>query len=692
MKRFFALSLFFLFLACSSDNGTAPKDPGGGGGGGGTVTNEDTLNVIAMQGIVTQLEQWQGLDPDTIATRALNYINTLPSIASAGIADGTTTVWANFKNGFSFLIPNNREASTQADTLVDARSSSSLRSSSLSPPPARHITIPAGRRMMRVLDVPTVGRELPAVPRFRAVNAIGTCHINPLPGIRALLTAGHYTNANPGPPTVANLKNVHGDGIFYINSHGGPGFDANSVAYYAIWTLDAIDLATLPAYKTMVDSHELVGMLEYSDSPGGCAKVMHYGITSKFVRNHMSFAKNSLVVVDACSSASGPAQSMRDAFAAVGASVYVGWTRTVTAGFAYAAMKYMFDRILGLNVISPEDPEQRAFNIYDVKDDMANKGLTVEPGNGTELTVFPLGEDFGLLTPSIQFLSLEENGLRTLLIIAGIFGTDPGDGNRAVTINDQMADNIQWGPTEIACEIPTTGANSAGTVVVSIGTGQNERKSNPVNLTEWKGELVYDRDDPGSQQATMTMSVRFRADIHDFRDKPGEQPFKTTVLFTASDDSKIDITSGGVFTETIANCTDTYTLGNNGSAKSPFIPGTNASWIYFGSVDTQTHKLRLIMQVLAVWQAGTWKQEGDCENFSKPLYAQLAIEDCLFDDLNVTTAFGMPMTDEFEISAGQRGPCDVDPMVSMHTDEKGHAKIHWTGITPFSLPDPNTAR
>jgi hypothetical protein len=75
MKRLFALSLFFLFLACSGDNGTAPKDPGGGGGGGGgggTVTSEDTLRVNALNEIAQHLDGWWADGPDSVAARQLH--------------------------------------------------------------------------------------------------------------------------------------------------------------------------------------------------------------------------------------------------------------------------------------------------------------------------------------------------------------------------------------------------------------------------------------------------------------------------------------------------------------------------------------------------------------------------------------------------------------------------------------------
>jgi hypothetical protein len=700
MKRPLFFLLLLLIAACSSDNGTAPKDDdNNGGGGGGTVTHEDTLLVQTLNTFVSQFEQWAGLEPDSIAARSVRYLDALPNVANVGITEGTTTVWANFNNGFSLIIPNNREPSTQADTLVDAQSLAP-RSSARSRTAAKHVTIPAGRRMMSALRVPDKGRELPTVPRFRAVNAIGTCHINPLPGIRALLTAGHYANANPGAPTVANLKNVNGDGIFYINSHGGAGFDKQQNAYYAIWTLDPINIATLGNYKAMVNRRELVGMLEYSnDAQGNCACVMHYGFTSTFVTAYMSFAKNSLVIVDACHSASGPAGALQQAFKSKGASVYVGWSKSVGAGHAYAAMKYLLDRILGLNLISPEDPEQRAFNIYDVRDDMAaHTSLLIDPQNGSTLTVVQLVDDFGLLTPSIQFLSPDDNGVQSRLIIAGIFGTDPGEGNRSVTINDTPLDNVSWYPTEIQCDIPESGSNASGTVVVTVGTGATARKSNPVNLTEWIGELTYDRDDPNDMAAQMKVRVRILADIHSFRDFPGEPPFETTVLFGPARDTRVSMTTSGAYEEVLGNCTDRWTFGQGGEIGTPFGGGgIDGSWTYLGSVDTKAHKLQLNIAVLGVFKAGTYVRtqtpgEDPCDTFNLPLYATLAFDDCLYDFTNQTKAFLIDMDDAFIVPADERGPCDVQPLIGDLDGQKGQARIKWDEMTPFFLPDPDAAR
>ncbi len=688
MKRIFAVVCLFLVAACSSDNGTAPVDDNGGGGGG-TVTRADSLWVQDMEVFGTQLAQWDGDDPDSIAARSVAYLEDLPTVVDAGIVPGTTTVWANFANGFDLIIPNNRDVSSQADTLADDAAATPIQSTA----PARRVTIPAGRAALKVLSPPTSALELPEKATFRAINAIGTCFVNPFPVIPSLLTAGNYVNANGGRGTVNDFKNVSGDGVFYVNSHGGPGFDANQQAFYAVWTVDPIDIATLGNYRAMVANHELVGMLETSrDALGQCNKVMHYGFTSKFVRRYMSFPKNSLVIIDACSSTSGPAASLRQAFQDKGASVYVGWSRTVDANFAYKAMKYLLDRLMGLNKISPESPEQRAFNIDDVLEDMAtNRNLVTDPFQNAVLTVNKLKDDFGLLAPSILFLSIESFGADDELYIAGMFGTDPGAGKRAVKINGASLPIDVWEPTLIQCPLSD---DLAGTVVVEVGEGANARVSNPVNLTKWEAELIYEHDDPGDMRAEVRFKVNFRADIHSFREKPHETPFETTVLFNPMHDASISITTGGSYAESSGPCTDTYTFLHGLEMGSPFVTQPEGGWTYFGSVDTQGKMLRLTVNMVALFDAGTWEHTGppECAPFTETLYTTISLEDCLFDDLVGVTAFRMQMDTGFAVAEDNRGPCTVAPLMAPLAEYSAQASIHWGEMTPFFPPDPDAAR
>jgi hypothetical protein len=692
MKRLFALLVVIVFAACSGDNGTEPtnNNNGGGGGGGGSVTHDDSVRVVTVRALTDRLNQWHGSSADTIAARASRYLKSLPNIGAAGISE-ETTVWATFKDGVALIIPNNRETSSPADTLLDERMASAPKSVAA----PRHVAIPAGRRMMRALRIPQSGHELPVSNKFRALNPIGTCHDDPLPVIKSLLRKGHYVDVHPGAATVEELEAVRGEGVFYINTHGGLGADADGHTLYGLWTATPYNSVTAPVYASQLKSSELVIMVAYSDSLGNCQDVAHIGFTSRFVTKYMKFGKQSLVIVDACSGASENASWMRDAFAHAGASVYVGWSRTVGGGFAYRSMKYLLDRLLGINVISPEDPKQRAFNIDQVLNDMrVHHNLVEDPTYHGVLSVFHLKDDFGLLAPTIQFLSLDDNGEQPKLIIAGLFGTDPGEGKRSVTINGTELANVDWYPTEINCDIDESGANASGTVVVKVGSGGDARESNHVNITAWEGEMTYEREDPGDQKAEMKIKVRFLADIHDFRDEPGEDPFKTTVLFTARRETNVKATTSGSYTRPEGDCTEKWTLGQGGELKTPF-EGADGSWSYFGSVDTQSHKLQLNMAILCVFKAGTWSMTGPldrCENFNRTFYAALALEDCLYDLKIQAPAFLMDMDDKFVVIGDQRGPCSVEPLVGKYDDLTAQATLKWTEMNPDLLPDPDAAR
>lgn len=703
MRRWFELAVLVAALAiaaCSGDSGTAPKDDGnggGGGGGGGAPTHLDSLRVQTVDALALQLDAWDGLDPDSIATRALAYLKSQPTIHKAGITSSTTTVWATFTDGVRLVIPNNREPSSQADTLVDAASAPAPALRAAAP----HRTIPAGRKMMSALTVPTSKLELPAVQQFRAFNAIGTCHVNPLPVIRSLLKDGNYVEASHGPGQINDFK-ISGDGVFYLNTHGGAGYDDQLTLYYALWTLTPFDIPSVATYGTMVHNGEVAVMVEKSnDALGNCRNVAHYGITGLFVSSHMHFAKNSVVFLDACGSAAAYAIDMRQGFANAGASVIVGWSRPVNDVFAYAAMKYLIDRLLGVNEISPESPRQRAFNIDQVRKDMEDNRHLVDdpyPIKGKYLhailTVFKPAGDFGLLSPSIQFLSIELPDESQELWIAGLFGTDPGPGNRAVKINGTSVHVIDWQKTLIKCDLDDTGANAAGTVVVEVGSGADPRRSNEVNLTLWKGTLVYERNDPGTLKVEIRLNVAFRADIHSFRDEPAEQPFETTVLFMGMKDSSVDVTTSGTYAQTQDLCTDTFNFSHTLHMLSPFEPSPDGGWTYFGSVDSQSHVVQLNMHEQTLFQVGTWVRSGDpdCGLYTVPLYGTLQIDNCLFDDLVGVTTFRLQMDPDYSVQADDRPPCTVPALLTYLTPLTGQASIHWAAMRGEHLPDPDAAR
>ena len=695
MKRLLATFAMVLFAACSGDNGTAPQNNDDDDNGGGGTTTEDTLRVQALNDIAQQLDGWWSEGPDTVAARAVAYLNTIPLFEEVG-RDGPTGVWARFEDGRLLIIPNNLQQGAPEDTLALFSGESRIASAPSLAPHTK--VIGAGRAARRSLRIPTSGLQLPKSKQFRVWDGINGCFLTPRNRIRTLLRNGGYVEAPASSPTVDGFLKVRGDGVFVLFSHGGAGKLEDNTYVYAVWTSTNVAFPVEASYDKMLDNQELAYMIMPGrDSVGGCSTVANYGITAGFVANHMSFAQNSLVYLNVCQSGTDAAGNLRTALGNAGASVVVGWDANLSVGFTFKTLPYLIDRLLGANDVEPkEDPKQRPFNIYDVRENMEAVGRVTDPVGGATLQVFKVSGDFGLLAPTIQFLSVDDNGVQPHLTIAGLFGTDPGEANRSVTINGTELDNIDWYPTEINCDIPESGSNASGTVVVKVGTGENARKSNEVNITEWRGELTYERDDPGDQTGQMKIKVRFLADIHSFRDKPGEDPFETIVLFGPRGDTSIDATTSGKYVRS-QGCTDTFTLGGDGHAKTPFDAGTDGSWIYFGSVDTKTHMLRLTMQMIVVFNAGTWvrtaSEDPPCDAFSLPIYVTMTIEDCLYDDTNGTTAFLMPMGDDFKVLDDERGPCSVDPLVTeLNDDEQAEAKIKWGEMIPSSLPDPNAAR
>ncbi len=694
-KKLLVLCACLWIAACSSDNGTAPTDDGNGGGGGGGNTVEDTLRMQTLDDVAQQIDGWWNDGPDSVAARAVAYLSSIPVFEAVGRA-GAKGVWARFDDGRLLIIPNNLEPGAPEDTLTLLDGEASIAPA----PPAvrRPRVVGAGRDALRALNVPARGVELPSSNQFRVWDGIDGCFLTPKNRIRTLLRDAGYVEAPASSPTVDGFKNVHGDGVFVLFSHGGSGELVNKAKTYAVWTSTNVALPTEAQYQSMWDNFELAYMMMRGrDAGGGCSTTTNYGVTPAFVASRMHFAKNSLVYLNVCESGTADAADLRQAFANAGASVCVGWDGPLTVGFTYRTLPYFIDRLLGANAVDPkEDPEQRAFNAYDVRDNMAAKGRTVDPVGGGQFNVFKLKDDFGLLAPSIQFLSLEEQGDKAVLIIAGVFGTDPGGGNRQVKINDQALDVIEWQPTLITCDIPETGSNASGTVVVEVGEGANPRRSNPVNLTEWLGTLVYERDDPGSLAVRMEINVHFRADIHSFRDLPGEHPYETTVLFSAMHESSVAVTTSGSYAHTEAPCTDTFTFSGGLDLQSPYDPIPEGSWTYFGSVDSQSHTLQLNLSVMTLYNVGSWVRSGatECGLATVPLYGVLKVEDCLFDDLTGVKAFRMQMSSDYDVSTDNRGPCGVDPLVTylLGLGLTAQASIHWDEMATFYPPDPETAR
>jgi hypothetical protein len=446
-------------------------------------------------------------------------------------------IWAEFTDGSEYMIINNRPKGTEVfpdfPGLIGGKSSQRTQGSSNA-----RVGLPESDN---VYLVNSLGNSFPSTRNARNV-------------IKGFFTdKGYEVQLLDG--TIENLKTIKDAGVFYFSTHGGFKKEGTDSIYRA-WTSDTVSVATEKMYKQDIKEKNLVYIRAYHNvGPNGQDQAeTHYGITHKFVEKYMKFADNAMIYVDACKSFLD--NDFQYAFIKQSnfTGTYLGWTEDVLDGDSYKNAAYYFDRVLAENspfsVVMPEHPDQRAFDIPSIFQDMVKKDLgksLVRQGTPEDVyayLTFRSGHNSSsLLRPGIAYLLMDE--LTGYLNIYGSFGEDVGVQDRQVTIDGIPVDEIvSWSPTMIFCKIKSTGKGSAGDVVVKV----RNHASHPRTLTEWRGHLKYKRPSEGSLTEEITFDVHLRGDANKYREMPGEKPVpipNDQILRVFAKDSKATYSLGG---------------------------------------------------------------------------------------------------------------------------------------------------
>lgn len=362
--------------------------------------------------------------------------------------------------------------------------------------------------------------SLPKNSKAYVLNGMGTYLPTSCEEIGAWLSASGYPLALPAGTevTLDILRNVKGAGVFYLATHAGEGY-----SMFSITTMSKVIDGT--ENDPIIEQEMRDGLLDYGFIPveqrwGGFADAKTakvYCFTYKFIERYMTFAENSLVYMDACSS---DEILLKDKAHKKGAGVYIGWTAPCANGNANRNARFIFDRLLGANKDdSKEDLAQRPFDYPAVLADLERRGWrdssTKEYGIARMVfTPRSVDEEFGLLNPSIKYMDVSEP--QATLTLTGTFGHDQGK----VTVDGTELTIRSWGANKIVCSLPLNGPGSAGLVRVEV----RGHKSNYRSLSEWRGIFEYDMTGPGTLHKHMTLRTRWRGDIGSYRDKPGESP------------------------------------------------------------------------------------------------------------------------------------------------------------------------
>lgn len=326
------------------------------------------------------------------------------------------------------------------------------------------------------------------------------------------------STADPLPEV---LRAVGDTGVFHLNTHGLITEDDDTGEHLAVFqsTMREESWKRLKErYPTEYATNEMTLMVDDSCKPR--PPVGYIGYTHKFVARYMRFPQNSLVFLDACSSYD---DAMVSAFRTAGASIYLGWTNTVSDDASAIAKCTLYDLMLGQNVIAATNlriPEpavpMRPFDFQPAWDAVVMRGLTMSSTDDgpVELTSSLSSSPVSILRPNV-------------FKVAGNLGTGEisffgsfGDRQGTVKVGAMNAPVMSWSAGQVVAQVPMDGE---GEMVLTVG----EHKSNAVPLTSWRGTISYVADTgaafglpAGSMTQTYECTIHLRADVHSYRGLP----------------------------------------------------------------------------------------------------------------------------------------------------------------------------
>ncbi len=521
--------VIILVAGCGGNNTYSPalgSSGGGGGGGGGNVSSRTAL----LNSIETKFASFDGANPDNENQQLLAFLRTKPDFVDSGLSP-SGGVWGRFADGTTLVIANNVS-----------------RTQTRAPFPSRSIR-----------STNTRAAGLPTTDKVILGTSVGSFWATAVSEMNQWFVDQNYSLQEPAS-TVDALKSFSNVGVLFLAAHGAAcPIRQGGQNVYIVWTetLRAADGSTDTKYAADLRDGSLtyfMGLTFPGDENHVSTKVeTHYGITSKFVTKYWTgkFNPNSLVFVDACSSAGTDAFEFETACVNAGASVYLGWSNTEVIRDGVVTAAYLFDRILGANQFDDsETPPQRAFSWSAVLAEMntrkrpytdTNYAQSRNPKTGliADLLPFTLGGGFVQLAPSIETVTVDEQ--KDELTVSGTFGEPKGD----VYINDNPLTIKSWSFSQIVCAIPRTGANTSGDVTVRAGTPR--QLSNTVQLTEWNGTVRCTQEGKGSLRLVMNFNLHFRADVHDRRVAPHQTPFRLGSNYLNALDSSGNFTTSGTY-------------------------------------------------------------------------------------------------------------------------------------------------
>ncbi len=535
--------------------------------------------------------------------------------------------------------------------------------------------------------------ELPQATRARLLHSFGPNFEGqgPVDQMRGYLKGKGWTvrAGAEGEAHVGTLKGTIGDGFLYLNTHGGRGeVDDPSEPDGKMYSIQSSTLVDSDYEKLFDADLTALRLVHFTARNGDQIRLLgfpvmadwdtRYAITYRFVDAYMSFAGESVVLINACYSSRNDA--FIQAFLRKGAGVYLGWSELLSSGTAYESAPYFVDRMVGANQHPiKESPPQRAFPYDLVLQDMAKRGLDTDKATGGKLqaTAKPGLPHPPIFAPSIRYVTVDE--YEETLKLTGEFGAD----KPKVTVGGVEIAPQSWSAGEIVATLPRAGAGSSGDVVVEV----RGVKSNARQLTEWAIPLKYtwtDANDISGHRFDGSGSIRFRADVAGHRLVPGEAPKYVARGGAATKDSSLALTASGSHTD--GECT--VTLSGSGVYVSPAalggVPGVILANGFRIAGDTRQVALGLAFGFMDSPHTLTFSGKS-CPGGAFPVAPTLGLLDGVVDlpadQSDNPPTFPLPGL-QFTLDANFGMPATSKP----YSDFGGTITVSWTAVQAKAPP------
>jgi hypothetical protein len=321
--------------------------------------------------------------------------------------------------------------------------------------------------------------------------------------------------------------------------------------------------------------------------------VLRYWFAPDFFLAHTTFNTGAIFINSSCyGQSSTMTTTVASILAGAGINLYSGWTGQAFDFDADQSDAYLLDRLLGeqspavntlgaitferfplVPMITQQTPAQRPFPLTDVIAAMgtiqrvANPDPRNKPAFLNQSTVDDASLVFTTLNggepanpsllwglPSIASMQVSESATGGTLTIFGHFPVTPGKAQITDASGTHPLTPISWTPQRITAALPPGGNGASGAVQVFDVDGV---PSNPVPLTEWKGQLTVTVnnaltnmngvDGSGSGTIVTTTSLDFRADIHPVVTTVDATPQQQNFVFLGvMGDSRTSVTSANV--------------------------------------------------------------------------------------------------------------------------------------------------